>query len=146
MNSKTGCCNPRRLNTLATLLLLASSTTVSNQTVQRPGITSLIEARRGERSCWGVIIRLEQGRFNPKISSNQISVVDSKYGRDLSPAMEWTVSSDGRQLTVKFKQGNGDFGSGNAVSVSIAKSAFKELPPNSPNWSNSIEWSIDTDI
>ena len=110
---------------------------------QRPGISCLIEVRLQERACWGVIIRLEQGRFSPTISPNQINVIDAKYGRDLSDIMEWTVSPDGAQLAIKFKHGLGGFGSCNSVTVRIARPAFKEPPPR---FIGSAEWTIDTDI
>jgi len=87
----------------------------------------LIEVRAGVTSCWGVVIQLDRGSFKPKIGSEQISVVEAKYGRNLVPLMPWAVSPDGKRLTVKFKQGNGDFGTGNTVILRVAGAALSGI-------------------
>jgi hypothetical protein len=99
----------------------------------------LIEARADVTSCWGVVIQLDRGSFKPKIGSEQITVVEAKYGRNLLSLMNWAVSPDGKRLTVKFKQGKGDFGSGNTVIVRVAAAALSDIPPR--DW---FEWSVDT--
>ena len=118
---------------VAALLLVACSSDSADKQSANPGeISCLIEKRAQDTACWGVVIRPEKGRFNSTISSGQLSVVDSKYARDLSDLMDWIVSSDGAQLTVWFKQGLGGFGSGNAVKVTISKDAFQQPPPGLP--------------
>lgn len=54
--------------------------------------------------------------------------------------MDWTVSKDRERLTIKFKPGNGDFGTGNTVFVKIAGASFSDKPVK--GWS---EWSVNTD-
>src|SRR3990172_11348774 len=80
----------------------------------------LIEVRAGVTSCWGVVIQLDRGSFRPKIGSEQISVVEGQYGKNLVSLMQWAVFPDGKRLTVKLKQGSGDFGTGNAVILRVA--------------------------
>ena len=132
-----------RIPLIFAVVMLSGCDFTEKQVAQPVEITCLAETRGGETSCWGIIIQLARGRFNPTISANEIRVVDSKYNRDLSPLMEWTVSLDGKQLTIRFKQGFGDFGSGNAVNIWVAKIAFREPPPGLPD---SAHWSIETDI
>jgi len=88
-------------------------------------------------SCWGVVIRLDQGSFKPKIGSEQISVVEAKYGRNLVPLMQWAVSPDGKRPTVNFKQGSGDFGTGNTVILRVAGAALAGILKR--DW---FEWSV----
>lgn len=128
---------------VATLLLDCSASSAEKQVVRPAEIKCLVETRGGEKSCWGIVIQLVRGRFNPIVSAEEIRLLDSKYARNLVPFMEWTVSLDGKQLTIKFKQGFGDFGSGNTANIWIARSAFKQPPSR---LRDSADWSIDTDL
>jgi len=125
------------------LLVACSSDSADKQPANRREISCLIEKRGQITACWGVIIRPEKGRFNLTISPDQLSVVDSKYAGELSGFMEWKISSDGAQLTIRFKPGLGGFGSGNAVKVTISKAAFREPPPGLVY---SAEWYTETDL
>jgi hypothetical protein len=90
-----------------------------------PGISRLVESRDGCKSCWGVVISLPETRLKDRIGPEDLSVVDEKYGRESKALMVWDVSAGGRVLTIRFKPGMGDFGSGNAVTVSLRPSAFQ---------------------
>lgn len=107
------------------------------------GISQLIENRGGRVSCWGVIVQLGNLRFRDRIKLNQVSVREAKHGHELKEMMTWRVDRSGRRLTIEFKRGMGDFGSGNAVEIQIDRSALIE--PGSSG-SNHFRWSIDTDV
>jgi hypothetical protein len=104
-------------------------------------ISQLVESHDGRVSCWGVRIELDQTTFNPNITSKQLSVTDSKYGRDLKDLMVWKVDGGGKVLTIRFKPGDGDFGTGNAVNISVDASAF--VRPTAVM--EVVTWSIATD-
>ena len=107
------------------------------------GISQLVENRAGHSSCWGVIIHLGSSRFKKKISPEQIEIIEGKHGHDLKDTMIWSVQQAGKRLTIKFKLGMGEFGSGNRVEVRIRRSALVE-PISSGN--DYFEWVIDTDV
>jgi hypothetical protein len=107
------------------------------------GIAQLVENRGGRVSCWGVVIRPGNSRFNDAISPEQIIIREAKHGHDLRDIMSWRVGQNGKRLVVKFKPGMGDFGSGNSVEVLVDRSAFSG-GVNSQNIR--FEWSINTDI
>jgi hypothetical protein len=102
---------------------------------------STCRGAQGRRSCWGVLIELDQTKFKPTITSDQLSVTDSKYGRDLKDLMMWEVDRSGKVLTIRFKPGKGDFGTGNVVNVSLKTSAFARPPAVE----GAATWSIATD-
>ena len=93
---------------------------------ERAGVYQLVHERAGRRSCWGVVIRLNYPALRSTIQPSQIEVHDAKHDSDLRGLMEWRVDETGRRLTVQFKDGKGDFGSGNSVRVCLARSAFRE--------------------
>jgi len=88
------------------------------------GIYQLIENRGGRVSCWGVVIRLGDLRFQRVIRPDQIVIREAKHGHDLRDIMSWRVGQGGKRLAIKFKLGRGDFGSGNRVEVLIDRSAL----------------------
>jgi hypothetical protein len=104
-------------------------------------ISQLVEVREGRLSCWGVTIELDQTTFNPIITSEQLSVTDGKYGRDLKDLMVWEVDRSGKMLTIRFKPGRGDFGTGNVVNIGVHTSAFARPPAIV----GEVTWSIATD-
>ena len=106
-------------------------------------ISQLVENREGRISCWGIIIQLGNLRFRNRISPNQIMIREAKHGHDLRRIMEWHVDRNGRRLTIRFKPGMGDFGSGNAVEVEIQRSAFTDQVSSG---NNHFRWSINTDV
>jgi hypothetical protein len=124
------------------ILLAAASTAVAADPSRQGGrISQLIQARDGQLSCWGVTIELDQRTFKPKISSAQLSVTDGKYGRDLRDSLTWQVDLGGKRLTIRFKSGRGDFGSGNFLSISVHTTAFARAP----GVDGVVTWSITTD-
>ena len=105
-------------------------------------IYQLVEKREGRVSCLGITIQLRHMRFG-NVSSNQIMIREAKHGYDLKEMMTWSVDQKGKRLVIRFKPGQGDFGSGNAVEVLIDRSAFLGRIPSK---SNHFRWSIDTDV
>ena len=134
--------------TVSACLLLAASTTAYAARrklaapVPRPGIYQLVETRRGRRACRGVVIRPGDSRFKKRVEENQIEISEAKHGHDLKDIMRWRISGDGRQIVIDFKPGAGDFGSGNAVEVTIDGSAFAGPGRGGEN---RFTWSITTD-
>jgi hypothetical protein len=94
----------------------------------------LTEIRDGKKSCWGVVIEFQDARFKSKISSQQLKIYEAKHGSSLQKLMIWRVSGNGRRLTLRFKPGTGDFGSGNSAEVTLYKTAFIEPPKAFPDY------------
>lgn len=92
------------------------------------GICQLIETRGGRTSCWGVIVTFDRLTLKDSVAEDRISITDAKYDRNLKPIMTWSVSDKGKRLTIEFKPGMGDFGTGNAVTVRIDGTAFRSNP------------------
>ena len=82
-------------------------------------IHRIAETREGHKSCWGVLIQLEKMSFNKTIKANELSIIEQKHDREEKNIMTWRVDKSGKKLTIKFKKGCGDFGSGNVVDVII---------------------------
>ena len=110
---------------------------------RQSGIVQLIENRNGRVSCWGVVIRLGQKRFKQTIGLDEIEIREGKHGHDLKPMMEWKVGGNLRMLTIRFKKGMGDFGSGNSVEITVTRSAFSR-PGRLIN--DRFRWVIGTDV
>jgi hypothetical protein len=107
----------------------------SYATIQR-----IIETRHRHKSCWGVLIQLDKLSFNKTVKTNELSIIEQKHDRDIKDIMTWRVEKSRHKLTIKFKKGCGDFGSGNIVDVIIKSSAISGLPKED------ITLSISTDI
>jgi hypothetical protein len=103
-------------------------------------IQKVIESREGHKSCWGVLIQLEKMSFNKIINKNELNIIGQKHNHELKNIMTWHVDKSKHKLTIKFKKGCGDFGSGNIVDVMIRSSAI-----STPH-SEDIKLSISTDI
>lgn len=106
-----------------------------------PGIHQLIETRdKWGEACWGLIIQLDTLTFADTIRQDQLSIIEAKHSSECNSMMKWTVDKSHKKLTIKFKPGMGDFGSGNYVAVAINPSAFA-VKPIQP-----IYYNISTDI
>lgn len=103
-------------------------------------IKRIIETREGHKSCWGVLIQLDKLSFNRTIKANELSIIEQKHNRDIKNIMTWRVDKSRHKLTIKFKKGCGDFGTGNIVDVTIKSSAI-----STPH-SEDIKLSISTDL
>ena len=103
-------------------------------------IQRIIETRQRHKSCWGVLIQLDKLSFNKSIKANELSIIEQKHNRDEKDIMTWRVDKSGKKLTIKFKKGCGDFGTGDIVDVIIKSSAI-----STPH-SEDIKLSIPTDI
>lgn len=119
--------------------LVAGSPQSKPRSVTR-GISQLVEIRNGKKSCWGVIVQLGELNFNQTIDQDELSVTEDKHGSDLKPIMTWTVDQHRKKLTIQFKSGMGDFGTGNSVTVRVSESAL------SPNPMQRYVFQISTDI
>jgi len=127
------------LISIAALVLLCGGCA---QPRRHAGIEHFVEVRGGRESVWGVNIHLDRLSFRPQVKPNEIKIVDGKRGRDLKPLMTWSVSRDRKTLGIRFKPGMGDFGTGNAVTVHIEKSALEGYS----GVNNRFEWSMLTDV
>ena len=87
------------------------------------------ESRGGKKSCWGIIVKSADARFKKRVQQSQLKIFESKHGANLINLMTWRTSRDRKQLTIKFKRGTGDFGTGNQAEITLYKRAFS-LPPN----------------
>lgn len=106
----------------------------------RAVIRQLTETMHGRKTCRGVVIELKHSTFYETIARHEISVVEGKHRRELKGMMTWRVSRSGKILTIRFKPGRGDFGSGNSVTVTIKSSALTGFPQDP------IQLSISTDV
>ena len=94
----------------------------------------LTEIRGGKKSCWGIVIDFDDARFKTRISSQQLKIYEAKHGSSLLRLMTWRVSREGKQLTIKFKPGMGDFGTGNRAEITLYKTAFLTPPRQFPHY------------
>ena len=94
----------------------------------------LTEIRSGKKSCWGIVIEFDDAKFKARISPQQLKIYEAKHGTSLLKLMTWHVSADRKRLTIKFKAGNGDFGSGNRAEVTLYKGAFIVSPKDFPEY------------
>ena len=94
----------------------------------------LIENRAGKKSCWGIVIKFDNAVFKKRIQPNQLKVFEAKHGANLLNLMTWRTSPDRKQLTIEFKPGTGDFGTGNKAAITLYKTAFTLPPKNFPEY------------
>lgn len=128
---------------IVTVIVLANSsvgrsqlrpiTELRNPTLQVQ-TSCLTEIRHGKKSCWGIVIEFEDARFNTRISPQQLKIHEAKHGSSLLKLMTWWVSGNGRRLTIRFKPGTGDFGSGNRAEITLYKAALVEPPKDFPDY------------
>jgi hypothetical protein len=110
------------------ILLIFSNLVFADSKLRGGNISQLIETRGGKTSCWGIVITLDKLTFKRTIDDDEITVVDSKYNRDMKDIMTWSVDKLGKRLIIKFRVGMGDFGTGNQVTVTIRNHAFAGEP------------------
>ena len=96
------------------------------QAAEAAGIFQLVQQRDGRTACWGVVIRLDRLAFRPTIEPAQLAIRDDKHDRELRDAMRWAVDGAGKQLTIQWRPGKGDFGTGNGIRVCVEGSAFRD--------------------
>ena len=124
----------QQLVLLFTLILLPQSQLRPISELRNPTwqvrTSCLTEIRAGKKSCWGVVIDFDDARFKSKITAQQLKIYEAKHGSSLLKLMTWRVSNEGKRLTIKFKPGAGDFGSGNRAEITLYKSTFIVPPKN----------------
>jgi hypothetical protein len=104
------------------------------------GIGQLIETRDGRRGVWGVVVTVHDCRFSDQLTAAHLRIVEKKHGSDITALMIWSVSHDKTQLVIRFKDGMGDFGSGNSVTVHVARGALIGYDQaNDPGWTISTD-------
>ncbi len=109
-------------------LVLYAGASGAKQSKATRGIFQLVETRNGKKSCWGFIIQLSDLSFKQSIDQDDLTITDAKYARDMKPIMTWAVDNSRKRLTIIFKQGMGDFGSGDDVTVRIRGNALTGEP------------------
>ncbi len=120
---------------LLTVLVNASATWAQLGPPKYQLTTSCVtENRGGKHSCWGIIVRFHDARFNKRVRRNQLKVFESKHGANLLDLMTWRTSRDRKQLTIKFKHGTGDFGTANQAEITLYKTAFSLPPKDFPEY------------
>jgi hypothetical protein len=131
-----------------TVLSVAMLTILTSMYVkaQRPGrpthpidTSCLTQIRGGKKSCWGIVIKLEDGLFKKTIRREELKLVEAKHGANIIDLTNWHTSHSGKQLTIQFKPGRGDFGTGNRVAVTLYKTAFALLPSNFPDYMTIVQ-------
>ncbi len=128
---------------LFTIATAWAATPASARAAEAAGIFQLVEQRDGRTACWGVVIRLDRLAFRPTIEPAQLAIRDDKGDRELRQAMRWAVDGAGKQLTIQWQPGKGDFGTGNGIRICVERSAFR----NGSQPGNDREcWQIGTDL
>jgi hypothetical protein len=121
-------------------LLLFVSILMTASPKSSSSIKRIVETREGRKSCWGVVVQLKQFAFNKSVADSELSIIDGKYNRDMKGIMTWSVDKSRKKLTIKFKKGCGDFGTGDMVEVTIRSTALVG------SQKEDIKLSISTDI
>jgi hypothetical protein len=96
------------------------------QVAEAAGIFQLVQEREGRSACWGVVIRLNRLAFRPSIEPAQLAIRDEEDDRELRDTRRWAVDRAGKQLTIQWQPGKGDFGTGNGIRVCVERSAFRD--------------------
>lgn len=122
----------------ASFLPLASGQPRTPQDAGAAGIWQLIEDRNGRVSCWGVVIQLARLSFPATVQPSAIEVTEAKHSRSLNDVMQWEVDRTRKRLTIRFRPGKGDFGTGNRVEVRIKRDALNA-------GGGILAWVLDTD-
>ncbi|HZE71986.1 MAG TPA: hypothetical protein VE135_20945 [Pyrinomonadaceae bacterium] len=100
----------------------------------RVSTSCLTQIRDGKKSCWGIVINFDDAQFKKRIPSDQLKVFEAKHGHNLINLMTWRVSRDRKKLTIQFKAGTGDFGTGNQAEITLYKTAFTVPPRDFPDY------------
>lgn len=88
------------------------------------GISQVIEERDGRASCSGVVIQLDRLTFPVAVPPSAIEITEAKHNRSLNDLMQWEVDATRKRLTIRFRPGMGDFGTGNRIEVRIKRDAL----------------------
>jgi hypothetical protein len=86
-----------------------------------------------------VVIQLSQLTFPSKLDPSAIDISEAKHNRNVKDLMEWSVDPERKRLTIQFRPGAGDFGSGNRVEVKIRREVFQ------PGSQGALIWVVETD-
>ena len=128
----------QRVISIITLLVLANICVAKSQSrpvtelrnpTWRVRTSCVTEIRGGKKACRGIVIEFDNAQFKAKVFPQQLKIYEAKHGTSLLKLMIWRVSGDRKRLTIRFKSGTGDFGSGNRAEVTLDKKAFI-VPPN----------------
>src|SRR5882672_8198405 len=84
-------------------------------------IHQLVESRPQGRTCTGVRIDLSHLAFKPRIAPGEIDVRDDKHDADLRRMVAWSVSPNGKRLTIRLTNPSSDFGTGNSIRVCLER-------------------------
>jgi hypothetical protein len=129
--------NSTQATRLAVLAMTLSFSVASAQPrpVKHPVTTScLTEIRGGRKSCWGIVIKFDDAQFKKRVRPNQLKIFEAKHGANLIDLMTWRTSRDRKQLTIKFRPGTGDFGTGNQVEITLYRAVFDSPPKDFPDY------------
>ncbi|MDG6999877.1 MAG: hypothetical protein JRN15_12260 [Nitrososphaerota archaeon] len=140
----------RTVTQLTTIAFAALFFSIIGQTVALGGVKSgktafgtisqIVQTRDGRTSCWGVLIKLQKLHFKDSLAASQLAITEAKHSSDLRSLMVWRVGKSRRTLTVEFKPGMGDFGSGNYMTIRIDSSGIVGSPKSG------LQFSISTDL
>ncbi|MGE5432900.1 MAG: hypothetical protein ACM3QX_17590 [Syntrophomonadaceae bacterium] len=107
------------------LLFTLGSVIPGNSNTHKAGVYQLTKNINGRYVCYGVMIQLEKLSFKKTITQDEISITDAKYSRELRDILVWYVDKSRKTLIIKLKNKNGDFGTGNDITVIISSEAFE---------------------
>jgi hypothetical protein len=103
------------------------------------GIWQLLEEHNGKASCIGAVIQLARLTFPITLEASALEITEAKHSSHLNGLMQWKVDPTQKRLTIRFRPGMGDFGTGNRVEIRIKRGT---LEPGSPGV---LIWVIETD-
>jgi hypothetical protein len=129
--------NTTQATRLAVLAMTLSFSVASAQPrpVKHHVTTScLTEIRGGRKSCWGIVIKFDDAQFKKRVRPNQLKIFEAKHGANLIDLMTWRTSRDRKQLTIKFRPGTGDFGTGNQAEITLYRAVFASPPKDFPDY------------
>jgi hypothetical protein len=77
--------------------------------------------------------------FPATLEPSAIEVTEAKHNRSVKDLVEWHIDPTGKRLTITFRRGMGDFGTGNRVEVKIKRQVLD------PASSGPMTWVLETD-
>lgn len=102
-------------------------------------ISQIVQTRNHRKSCWGVVIRLKKLHFRDSVTDAELAITEAKHSSDLRPLMAWHVGKSKQTLTIEFKPGMRDFGTGNYATIHIDGSAMVGSPKGGLEFDSSTE-------
>lgn len=109
------------------LLFTLGYVSLINANTHKAGIYQLTKYINGSYVCYGVMIQLDKLSFKKTVDQDEISITEAKRSRELKDILVWMVDKSRKTLTIKFKNKNGDFGSGDDITVIINPDAFENV-------------------